>query len=55
MFDMSRWGWGGDLGAAAGSLMLGLAALGMKRGKTKGPGLICFSSEKEKRGAVCLK
>lgn len=45
----------GDPGAAAGPLMIGLAAMGMKSGKMKGPTLICCSSEKEKRGAVCLK
>jgi 3-oxoacyl-[acyl-carrier-protein] synthase-1 len=44
----------GDPGAAAGPLLVGLAALGMKQGKTRGPCLVYCSSEHEQRGAVCL-
>lgn len=44
----------GDPGAAAGPLMIGLAALGMKGGEIPGPCLVYCSSEHEKRGAVCL-
>lgn len=44
----------GDPGAAAGPLMIGLAALGMKDGDLPGPCLVYCSSEHEKRGAVCL-
>lgn len=44
----------GDPGAAAGPLMIGLAALGMSDGDVAGPCLIYCSSEHEKRGALCL-
>lgn len=44
----------GDPGAAAGPLMIGLAALGMNEGSIQGPCLVYCSSEHEKRGAVCL-
>lgn len=45
----------GDPGGAAGPLLIGLAAIGMHKHYVKGPCLICCSSEKEKRGAVCMK
>jgi 3-oxoacyl-[acyl-carrier-protein] synthase-1 len=44
----------GDPGAAAGPLMVGLAALGMKDRQIQGPCLVYCSSEHEKRGALCL-
>ena len=44
----------GDPGAAAGPLMIGLAALGMKDSEIPGPCMVYCSSEHEKRGAVCL-
>ena len=44
----------GDPGAAAGPLMIGLAALGMNDGHIQGPCLVYCSSEHEKRGALCL-
>jgi 3-oxoacyl-[acyl-carrier-protein] synthase I len=44
----------GDPGAAAGPLMIGLAALGMNDGQIQGPCLVYCSSEHEKRGAMCL-
>lgn len=44
----------GDPGAAAGPIMIGLAALGMNEGQVQGPCLVYCSSEHEKRGAVCL-
>jgi 3-oxoacyl-[acyl-carrier-protein] synthase-1 len=44
----------GDPGAAAGPLMIGLAALGMNEGLLPGPCLVYCSSEHEKRGALCL-
>lgn len=44
----------GDPGAAAGPLMIGLAASGMKNGDIPPPCLVYCSSEHEKRGAVCL-
>ncbi len=45
----------GDPGATAGVLLIGLAAMGMQKKYVKGPCLIFCSSEKEMRGAVCLK
>lgn len=44
----------GDPGAAAGPIMIGLAAMGMNEGHVQGPSLVYCSSEHEKRGAVCL-
>lgn len=44
----------GDLGAATGLLLTGLAAIGMQKKYVKEPCLIFCSSEKEKRGAVCM-
>lgn len=44
----------GDPGAAAGPIMIGLAALGLNEGHVQGPCLVYCSSEHEKRGAVCL-
>ena len=44
----------GDPGAAAGPIMIGLAALGINEGQVQGPCLVYCSSEHEKRGAVCL-
>ncbi|HEX2956694.1 MAG TPA: hypothetical protein VHO70_07675 [Chitinispirillaceae bacterium] len=45
----------GDPGAAAGPLLAGLAAIGMHKKYVKGPCLVFCSSEKEKRGALCIK
>jgi 3-oxoacyl-[acyl-carrier-protein] synthase I len=45
----------GDPGAAAGVLLIGLAAMGMQKKYVKEPCMIFCSSEKEKRGAVCMK
>ena len=45
----------GDPGAAAGPLMVGLAAVGLKQGYTEGPCLVYCSSETEGRGAVCVR
>lgn len=45
----------GDTGTAVAPLLIGLAAIGMQKQYIKGPCLIFCSSEKEKRGAVCVK
>ncbi|NLD94305.1 MAG: hypothetical protein GX639_16735 [Fibrobacter sp.] len=45
----------GDPGAAAGPLLMGLAAIGIQKQYVKGPCMIFCSSEKAKRGAVCIK
>lgn len=45
----------GDSGAAAAPLLTGLAAIGLRKEYVNGPCLIFCSSEKEKRGAVCVK
>ena len=44
----------GDPGAAAGPIMIVLAALGLNEGHVQGPCMVYCSSEHEKRGAVCL-
>ncbi|MBN1602711.1 MAG: hypothetical protein JW915_13970 [Chitinispirillaceae bacterium] len=45
----------GDPGAAAGPLLASLAAIGMQKKYVKEPCLIFCSSEKEKRGALCMR
>lgn len=45
----------GDLGAAVGPVMIGLAALGLREGKTRGPVLVYGSSDLAHRAAVCLQ
>jgi len=44
----------GDVGAALGPMMIGLAALGMQRGYRRSPCLVWCSSDKAERGAVLL-
>jgi 3-oxoacyl-[acyl-carrier-protein] synthase-1 len=44
----------GDLGAASGPVMIGLAITGMQRGYKKGPALIYASSDRGDRGAIIL-
>jgi 3-oxoacyl-[acyl-carrier-protein] synthase-1 len=45
----------GDTSAALGPLMIGMATIGMKRGYIEGPCLIWCSSDREERGAVCVR
>lgn len=45
----------GDIGAAFGPVMIGLAATGMQRGYIKGPALVYGSSDQEHRAAVCVQ
>jgi 3-oxoacyl-[acyl-carrier-protein] synthase I len=45
----------GDPGAASGPLLIGLATIGIQKKYVQEPCLIFCSSEKEKRGAVCMK
>ena len=44
----------GDIGAAAGPVMIGMAAIGMQHGYIKGPSLVYCASDTEHRAAVCL-
>jgi 3-oxoacyl-[acyl-carrier-protein] synthase-1 len=44
----------GDPGAAYGPLMVGIAALGLRKGYREGPILVWCSSDREARGAVLL-
>lgn len=45
----------GDLGAAFAPVLTGLAALGMKRSYLPAPALVWCSSERELRGAACIR
>lgn len=45
----------GDLGAALGPMMLGLAAIGMQQGYRRGPCLIWCSSDLDERAAVLIE
>jgi 3-oxoacyl-[acyl-carrier-protein] synthase-1 len=44
----------GDIGAAFGPVMLGLAVLGIQKGYSQGPALVYCSSEQQPRAAICL-
>ena len=44
----------GDLGAAFAPVLIGLAAIGMRKEYMSGPCLVWCSSEHEQRGAVCV-
>lgn len=44
----------GDAGAATAPLLLGIAAIGLRRGWLEGPALAWCSSERESRGAACV-
>ncbi len=44
----------GDIGAAAGPTLIGLAAIGINKTYLAGPALVWCSSEFEQRGAVCI-
>jgi 3-oxoacyl-[acyl-carrier-protein] synthase-1 len=44
----------GDVGAATGPLMVGLATLGLHKGYREGPVLVWCSSDREERGAALL-
>jgi len=44
----------GDVGAASGAVMLGLAALGLRQGKLRGPCLLWCTSDREPRAAALL-
>jgi 3-oxoacyl-[acyl-carrier-protein] synthase I len=44
----------GDLGAASGPVLIGLAALGIRGGYRSGPCLVCASSDRETRAAVIV-
>jgi 3-oxoacyl-[acyl-carrier-protein] synthase-1 len=44
----------GDVGAASGPLMIGLASMGLHKGYREGPLLVWCSSDREERGAVLI-